>query len=49
MEKNLIIKKLCGALNDNRGTIFAGAGLSVSAVFVDWKGLLETLPWFQAL
>lgn len=49
MEINILIKKFCEALDENRAAIFAGASLSVSAGFVDWKGLLETLPWFLAL
>ena len=39
MDKKLLIKKYCEALENGRAAIFAGAGLSVGAGFVDWKGL----------
>ena len=29
------------AVKDNYAAIFAGAGLSMSSGFVDWKGLLQ--------
>ena len=41
MDKKLLIKKYCEALENGRAAIFAGAGLSVGAGFVDWKGLLS--------
>jgi hypothetical protein len=41
MDKKLLIKKYCEALENGRAAIFAGAGLSVGAGFVDWKGLLK--------
>lgn len=31
------------AVKDNYAAIFAGAGLSMSSGFVDWKGLLKDL------
>ena len=41
MDKKLLIKKYCETLENGRAAIFAGAGLSVGAGFVDWKGLLK--------
>lgn len=41
MDKKVMIKKYCEALNEGRAAIFAGAGFSRSAGFVDWKRLLE--------
>lgn len=41
MERNLFLKKYGQALEEGRAAIFAGAGLSVGAGFVDWKGLLK--------
>ena len=41
MDKNVLIRKFCEALNEGRAAIFAGAGLSRAAGFVDWKGLLK--------
>ena len=43
MEKKVMIKKYCEALDEGRAAIFAGAGLSVSAGFVSWTGLLENV------
>lgn len=43
MEKEILIKRYSEALEDGRAAIFAGAGLSVSAGFVDWKGLLKNI------
>ena len=40
MDKKLMIKKYSEALEEGRAAIFAGAGLSVGAGFVDWAGLL---------
>ena len=36
MEKDVMIKKYCEALDEGRAAIFAGAGLSVSAGYVNW-------------
>ena len=41
MDKNILIKKYCEALNEGRAAIFAGAGLSAPAGFVNWPGLLK--------
>lgn len=41
MDKNVMIRKYCEALNEGRAAIFAGAGLSASAGFVNWAGLLK--------
>lgn len=41
MEKDVMIKKYCEALDEGRAAIFAGAGLSVSAGYVNWTGLLK--------
>lgn len=41
MEKKVMIKKFCEALDEGRAAIFAGAGLSASAGFVNWAGLLK--------
>ena len=41
MDKKVLIKKYCEALNEGRAAVFAGAGLSRAAGFVDWKGLLK--------
>lgn len=43
MDKEILIKRYSEALEDGRAAIFAGAGLSVSAGFVDWKGLLKNI------
>ncbi len=43
MEKTILIKRFCEALEDGRAAVFAGAGLSVGAGFVDWKGLLSNI------
>lgn len=43
MKKDLFIKELVKELSANNLAIFAGAGLSVSAGFVDWKKLLSEL------
>lgn len=40
MDKITLIKKYSQALHEGRAAVFAGAGLSVSAGFVDWAGLL---------
>lgn len=41
MDKELLIKKYSEALEEGRAAIFAGAGLSVGAGFVNWSGLLH--------
>jgi hypothetical protein len=41
MDKDVMIKKYCEALDEGRAAIFAGAGLSVSAGYVNWAGLLK--------
>lgn len=41
MDKKLLIKKYSCALETGRAAIFVGAGMSVGAGFVDWKGLLK--------
>ena len=41
MDKKTLIKNYCAALNEGRAAIFAGAGMSRPAGFVDWKGLLK--------
>lgn len=41
MDKNVLVKKYCEALDEGRAAIFAGAGLSASAGFVNWAGLLK--------
>jgi len=41
MDKRVLIKKYCEALNEGRAAIFAGAGLSAPAGFVNWSGLLK--------
>ena len=38
MDKNVLIKKYCEALNERRAAIFAGAGLSAPAGFVIVEG-----------
>lgn len=43
MEKDVMIKKYCEALDEGRAAIFAGAGLSVSAGYVNWAGLLKNV------
>lgn len=43
MEKKVMIKKYCEALDEGRAAIFAGAGLSASAGFVNWAGLLKNV------
>ncbi|WP_233112740.1 SIR2 family protein [Aggregatibacter actinomycetemcomitans] len=43
MNKKQLIKELVNELSANNLAIFAGAGLSVSAGFVDWKILLRDL------
>jgi hypothetical protein len=43
MDKKKLIKYLVKELSENNLAIFAGAGLSVSAGFVDWKMLLRDL------
>ena len=40
MNKKQLIKELVNELSAKNLAIFAGAGLSVSAGFVDWKALL---------
>lgn len=40
MNKQLMVKKYSEALEEGRAAVFAGAGLSVGAGFVDWAGLL---------
>lgn len=41
--KHTLIKKLVEEIENNNLAIFAGAGLSVGAGFVDWKNLLRDL------
>lgn len=41
MDKKILIKRYCEALNEGRAAIFAGAGLSAPAGFVNWAGLLK--------
>ena len=41
MDKKLLIKKYCEALENGRAAIFAGAGLSVGAGFVDYLKMLR--------
>ena len=43
MDKEILIKRYSEALEDGRAAIFAGAGLSASVGFVDWKGLLKNI------
>ncbi|AGP48697.1 hypothetical protein PSYCG_05865 [Psychrobacter sp. G] len=43
MKKNVLVKKLVKELSANNLAIFAGAGLSVGAGYIDWKGLLKEL------
>ena len=43
MNKKQFIRELVNELSANNLAIFAGAGLSVAAGFVDWKGLLKDL------
>lgn len=43
MRKQTLIKKLVEEIENNNLAIFAGAGLSVGAGFVDWKNLLRDL------
>lgn len=43
MNKEQLIKELVNELSANNLAIFAGAGLSVSAGFLDWKALLKEL------
>ena len=43
MDKEILIKRYSEALEYGRAVIFAEAGLSVSAGFVDWKGLLKNI------
>ena len=43
MKKEYLIRELVNELSANNLAIFAGAGLSVDAGFVDWKGLLKGL------
>ncbi|MGB2786124.1 SIR2 family protein [Psychrobacter sp.] len=41
MRKNVLVKKLVKELSANNLAIFAGAGLSVGAGYIDWKSLLR--------
>ncbi len=43
VEIEKFIPKYVKALNDNNAAIFAGAGLSVPAGYVNWKGLLKDI------
>ena len=43
MKKEKLIKELSKELSANNLAIFAGAGLSAPAGFVNWKGLLKEL------
>jgi len=43
LDKEQLIKNLVNELSANNLAIFAGAGLSVSAGFLDWKALLKEL------
>ena len=42
-EQKQFIRELVNELSANNLAVFAGAGLSVAAGFVDWKGLLKDL------
>ncbi|WP_417610289.1 SIR2 family protein [Owenweeksia hongkongensis] len=42
-EHETFVKDFVESLQDRSAAIFAGAGLSVGAGFVDWKGLLEDI------
>ena len=37
MKKNVLVKNLVKELSSNNLAIFAGAGLSVGAGYIDWK------------
>lgn len=41
MEKDILIKKYCEALDCGEAAVFAGAGMSAGAGFVQWGGLLK--------
>ncbi|MFZ7240093.1 SIR2 family protein [Avibacterium avium] len=43
MKKEYLIKELVKELNTKNLAIFAGAGLSTAAGYVDWKGLLKDI------
>ena len=43
MKKKSFIKNYVKDLSDGNAAVFAGAGLSVGAGFVDWKGLLKDI------
>lgn len=43
MKKNVLVKNLVKELSSNNLAIFAGAGLSVGAGYIDWKSLLRDL------
>ncbi len=41
MDKKVLIESYSEAMEDGRAAVFAGAGLSVDAGFVDWAGLMS--------
>lgn len=43
VKKNIFIKEYVKAIEENRAAVFAGAGLSKPAGYVDWKGLLRDI------
>tara|TARA_R110000751_G_C13498360_1_gene450041 strand:- start:41 stop:376 length:336 start_codon:yes stop_codon:yes gene_type:complete len=43
IKKQTLVKKLVEEIENNNLAIFAGAGLSVGAGFVDWRNLLRDL------
>jgi hypothetical protein len=49
IKKDILIKKLCSELREDNLAIFAGAGLSIPAGFVDWATLLEPIAEGLAL
>lgn len=43
ISKNGFIRKYTNAIREGNAAIFAGAGLSRTSGYVDWKGLLRPL------
>lgn len=43
ISKNIFIREFTQALHDKNAAVLAGAGLSVGAGYVDWKGLLREI------
>lgn len=43
MNKDVFLKRYLNEIEDGNAAIFAGAGLSISAGYVDWKNLLKPL------